>query len=124
MLLFSKACRLVVGEHTCLGIFSKCYRLFVGGYTCLESFSVSPVRCSGTNVRLHRVIIVLPASGSRTYGPLSIFKEMSAHGRRTYPPRNIFKDMHARDRRKYRPYGPGIPGCIHCCSNRDDFVLP
>ena len=39
MLIFSKACRLVVGEHACLGIFSKCCRLVVGKHTCLGIFS-------------------------------------------------------------------------------------
>jgi hypothetical protein len=36
---------------------------------------VSPVRCSWTNLRLPRILFkVLPASGSRTYQPLSVFK--------------------------------------------------
>ena len=95
-----------IRTYPSLGLFSN-RRTYLLRYI----FSVSPVCCSGTNLRLPRIKFkVFLTSGSRTYQLLSIFKDMQARGRRTYSPRNIFKVVQARSKRTYRSYGTGIRG--------------
>jgi hypothetical protein len=57
---YFQCCRLVVGGHTCLEIFSVLPARGRRTYLPRDIFSLSPVRCSGTNLRLpHNIFKVI-----------------------------------------------------------------